>query len=68
MSFSVPNKLSECADLNLNRNDASAQSVSKSIPNDLEDAKGKLWLCKSAIHKGPDVLAFAEHRETLQVI
>ncbi len=44
--------------LNLNRNDANAQSVSKSIPNDLEDAKGKLLLCKSAIHKGQMFLHF----------
>lgn len=28
------------------------QSVSKSIPNDLEDADGKLRPCKAAIHKG----------------
>lgn len=41
-----------CADMNLNRHDAAAESVSKSIPNDLEDAEGKLPLCKSAIHKG----------------
>lgn len=44
--------------LNLNRNDADAQSVSKSIPNDLEDAKGKLRRCKSAIHKGQMFLHF----------
>lgn len=39
-------------------NDANAQSVNKSISNDLEDAEGKLRLCKSAIHKGQMFLHF----------
>lgn len=37
---------------NLNHNDAVTQSLSNSIPNDLEDATGKAWLCKPAIRKG----------------
>lgn len=41
-----------CAEMNLNRNDAATQPLSNSIPNDLEDAAGKLRLCKPVIHKG----------------
>lgn len=33
-------------------------AVSKSIWNDLEEAKGKASLCKSAIHKGQMFLSF----------
>ena len=61
MSSGAPNKLSNAQ--SLNRNDANAQSVSKSIPNDLEDAKGNL--CGSVIHKGQ---MFLSTGKTLQVV
>lgn len=55
--FTVKYKL-----LNLRCGDVKAQSVSKSIPNELEDAEGKLWLCESAIYKGQMFLHFLKHR------
>lgn len=38
--------------MNPNQKDAFAKSVSKSIPDGLEDAPGIMCLCKPAIHKG----------------
>jgi len=49
----------------MNRNDANARTVSKSILYDLEDAKGKLWRCVIQPSIKP---AVPEHMESLQVI